>query len=344
MTLDDLIVLNDEIAALVRAGIPLDVGLAELGRDLPGQLGRFAVSLAEHNARGESLDQTLNEEAGQLPSTYCAVVQAGMRAGRLPAALEAVAASVRRMSETHHAIMVAATYPLIVVVLAWCGMTLFTVGLAPKLNAAFSSMGLTNHGFYVLPIWISQNVWIWWPLVPVAVLLAVLAWRISFLKAAMSRSHWTSPFLEALPGLGDMLRCSRTATFLEILSLLIENRSPLQESLILAAEASGDHVLLQSAQQLARMIENGQIPSGAESTAFPPLIRWLLTAVGHNRLLSPALQHAAGIYHRRARRQADLLQILLPVFLTVVIAGSATALYAVSLFAPYTAMLYSLGE
>ena len=35
VTLDQLIALNDEIAALARAGVPLDQGLLHLGRDLP---------------------------------------------------------------------------------------------------------------------------------------------------------------------------------------------------------------------------------------------------------------------------------------------------------------------
>ena len=59
MTLDDLIALNDEIAALVRAGVPLEAGLAELGGDLPGRLGQFATVLAQRTARGESLAQAI---------------------------------------------------------------------------------------------------------------------------------------------------------------------------------------------------------------------------------------------------------------------------------------------
>ena len=343
MTLDDLIVLNEEIAALVRAGVPLEAGLAELGRDMPGRLGRFAVALAERNARGESLDQVLADEADELPLSYRAVVQAGARAGRLPAALEAVAASVRRLAETYLAVTVAAAYPMFVVVLAWFGLVLFVVGIAPRLDATVFSLGFTNHRFYSLPTWISDSVWIWGPLVPAVVVLAALGWRFTYRKAAMSRGHWTARLLEATPWLGDMLRCSRTAAFLEILALLIDNHEPFPEALILAAEASGDPSLLQSARQLASMIENGQMHPEEVPGTFPPLLRWLLTAAGRDGALLPALQHSAATYHRRARRQADLLRIFLPVFLTVVVAGGVTVLYALSFFAPYTAMLQALG-
>ena len=46
LSLDNLIALSDEIAALARAGVPLERGLAELGREMPGRLGRFAAELA----------------------------------------------------------------------------------------------------------------------------------------------------------------------------------------------------------------------------------------------------------------------------------------------------------
>ena len=55
-----------------------------------------------------------------------------------------------------------------------------------------------------------------------------------------------------------MLRWSRTATFLEILSLLVENETPLPEAVELAARASGDPQTLRAGRQLAAMLENGQ--------------------------------------------------------------------------------------
>ena len=147
-TLDDLIALNDEIAALVRAGLPLEQGLAELGGDMPGRLGQIATSLAEAAARGEPLDQAMLDHAVALPPVYRAVIQAGMRAGRLPAALEAVAASARRITETHRAAVVAVSYPLMVLALVWCGLAMFTRTLAPSLAASFHSMDVPGERFF----------------------------------------------------------------------------------------------------------------------------------------------------------------------------------------------------
>src|SRR5580700_6763977 len=86
IALDQLLALNEEIAALVRAGVPLDRGLLEAGRDVRGRLGRIAAVLGQRLGRGESLVDALDAERQSIPPLYRAVVEAGMRAGRLPVA------------------------------------------------------------------------------------------------------------------------------------------------------------------------------------------------------------------------------------------------------------------
>ncbi len=77
ITLDQLLALNEEIAALVRAGIPLDRGLLEAGRDVRGRLGRIAGVLGRRLNRGEDLVSALEAEKGSIPPLYRAVVEAG---------------------------------------------------------------------------------------------------------------------------------------------------------------------------------------------------------------------------------------------------------------------------
>jgi general secretion pathway protein F len=388
-TLDDLLAVNDEIAALVRAGLPLEQGLAELGRDMPGRLGRIATSLADAASRGEPLEQTLLDRAVRLPPVYRAVMQAGMRAGRLPAALEAVATSARRITDTRRAAIVAVSYPLLVTALVWCGLAVFTRTLAPSLAQSFHSLGVPGERFFAALALIGHWAWYWGPVVPVLLAALVALWWYLCTRASVLggkgrgkgdrhllcaapegpfRQKAPVPFsadwlLGRLPWMGQMLRWSRTATFLEILALLVENQTPLHEAVTLAGAASGDRQTLQAARQLAAMLENGatlenngpekgtgticaQHPKGRSGklylSPFPLLIQWLMLAAGRSGALLPALQHAAATYHRRARHQADLVRMFLPAFLTVVIGGGITAVYALILFAPYVAMLHAL--
>lgn len=336
MTLDDLIALNDEIAALVRAGVPLEAGLANLGSDMPGRLGQFALALSRRMVRGESLAQAISADARQLPPAYRAVVEAGVRAGRLPAALEAVAASTRRLSETYRITTITAIYPLLVVVAAWGSLVFFACVLAPHLATTFQAFTAPGHHFFADLARAGDSAWYWGPVVPVAVLLLAAIWRLG-----NARHRWVELFFSWTPWTHRMLHCSHTATFLEVLALLVENQTPLPEAVVLAAEASGDRQTLRAARQLAAALQNGLTRCNGTPT-FPPLVTWLLLAAGRDGALLPALRHAAASYHRRARHQADLLRVFLPVFLTIAVGGTVTALYALTLFGPYTAMLHSL--
>lgn len=344
MTLDDLIALNDEMAALVRCGVPLEAGLAELGADLPGRLGRFAALLAQRTARGESLAQAITAEAGQLPPSYRAVVEAGIRAGRLPAALESVASSARRLSETHRAAVIAATYPLLVALVAWGGLILFTCVEAPRFAAAFRSLSVPGHQVFDALAWVGRGAWYWGPILPVAVVLLATAWCLTCTRAAAIEGRWGDWFFGRIPWMGRMVQCSRTAAFLELLALLVENETPLPEAMVLAAEASGDPSTLRSARQMAAAIEHGQAQPAPGEGMFPPLVNWLLMAAGRDGTLLSALRHGAAVYHRRARHQSDLVRLLLPMFLTVAVAGTVTALYALTLVAPYAAMFRAFGR
>ena len=88
ITIEQLFALNEEIRALVRAGVPLERGLHTAARDLRGRLGRITGALAGRLNRGESLVQALEAEKQVLPPLYRAVVEAGARSGQLPVALE----------------------------------------------------------------------------------------------------------------------------------------------------------------------------------------------------------------------------------------------------------------
>src|SRR5205807_2035210 len=57
---DDLVTLNDEIAGLARAGLPLDQGLAALARDMGrGRLRQVTAEIAENLRAGRTLPDAL---------------------------------------------------------------------------------------------------------------------------------------------------------------------------------------------------------------------------------------------------------------------------------------------
>ncbi|MGD0900686.1 MAG: type II secretion system F family protein [Thermoguttaceae bacterium] len=316
VTLEHLIALGDEMAALARAGVPLESGLGALGRDMPGGLGRLARTLAQRTSLGQPLVEVLDQLSPRLPKVYRAVVEVGIRTGRLPAALEALAGALRRLAETRRGVTVMLVYPLLVVALAWGLFGYFTARIAPGLAAMLDAVGARGTGvFHAMAGW-GRWAWVWGPVGPAVLAIFACLWWYATTRASVAGPRASIRLLGWLPWLGPMLRWSRTAVQVEVLALLVESRVPLDESLRLAGEACGDWPL-------------------------PPLIKWL-TAGGGQPALAAALRHASDTYRRRARQQAELARVFLPMLVTLGTGGVVTLAYGLALFWPYVKILRAL--
>ena len=67
ITIDQLLALNEEIAALVRAGVPLERGLVVAGRDLRGRLGRIATALSRGSAGARACPRRWRARSSRSP-------------------------------------------------------------------------------------------------------------------------------------------------------------------------------------------------------------------------------------------------------------------------------------
>ncbi len=342
ISIDELIALNDEIAALVRAGVPLDRGLRGLGADLPGRLGRFAGQLAEQISRGESLTDTLAEPAAGLPRLYRAVVEAGIAAGRLPSALESLAGSLRRLAQTRRSVALSLTYPLLLFLLAWGLFAFSTATLAPDVYRSFRDLHIPGSEWFRPAARLGATAWIWGPLGPLVLLGLAGVWWMGSKAAAAAQGTRATWVFGWIPGMGRLLRLSRTAVFVEILKLLVENRLPLDQAAPLAAEAAGDAALGEAAQEFAAAIRRGEPGLADDLPGLPPLLGWLIAGGQRNDTLLPALRHAADAYQRRAQYQADLLRTMLPIVVTCSLGAAIVLCYAFVSLAPYFKLLRSM--
>src|SRR5436309_10748340 len=84
LSVDDLITLNEEIAGMARAGLPLDQGLAMLAKEMgQGRLGQVTAELAADLKAGHTLPQALERQRWRVPPFYAVLVAAGARTGRI---------------------------------------------------------------------------------------------------------------------------------------------------------------------------------------------------------------------------------------------------------------------
>ena len=343
LSLDQLIALNQEILALARAGMPLERGLMEIGNDLPGRLRSVTSAVGARMEQGESLSEALRTSGAGVPKVYRAVVEAGIRSGRLSIALEGLATYARGFAEARRAIGLALWYPLIILVLA-CGLlTGILVLVVPRFVSAFESMELPTSLALQLLDTMREYVWVWAPLPPALVALVFLAW-VGTGSASGFVGGRLHGFLRVFPWLGRMMTGFEAAGYADLLALLVRHDVPYPEALILAGDASADAALARSSRELAEAIRSGMPAAEAlkGKSAFPPLLRWLLTTGASQGDFVAALHSMAERYRGEARRQSDKIRVFLPVILMLVIGATTTLFYALTLFVPLTTLWKSL--
>lgn len=340
ISIDQFIALNDELAALVRAGLPMERGLRELGADLPGALGDTVQILATRLSHGERLPQALAAERHRFPGVYGAVVEAGLKAGRLSAALEGLSSFARSYAELRRAIGMAFLYPLIVLTLAYGLLLFFALDIVPKFLETYSFFRLPTHNIVerlrdTLP---------YWGPIPPAVLLLVGFWWIRSGRVLLLQPAWARRTLGWIPWVRGILANARAACFSELLALLVEHEVPLPEAITLAAEATADDAMVVGAREVAASVERGDsVPHAVRAAeVFPPMLRWLMiTGLGHGALVK-ALRHAGETYRELSLHHASLVKQLLPVALLLGVGATSAFVYCLTVFEPFTALLYEL--
>ena len=333
VSLEDLAALNREMAALIRAGLPLEGCLA----DAAGKSSRGAASLAAALDRdlsaGKSLAEAIDGLGDALPEVYRATVAAGAKSGRLAPALEGLADAALRIGHLRRLALEAMVYPLIVVICAW----LLFVLMAVKVHPAFDQLELEP---FALTSWLRVSPWraaALAVLAPVIVVAVTIAWWIRSGKLSIRGKR-------LIPGASRVERLGNQAHLAALLEAMLAAGTPLGEALPVAAEASSLPDVDEAARQLSQHIAAGNplIRATAALNLLPPLVRVALLSGGSPSSVRAALDRAADTYRRRAEWRLSALAWVLPMAATLGIGGVVVASYALVTLWPYVAMLRDL--
>ncbi len=149
-----------------------------------------------------------------------------------------------------------------------------------------------------------------------------------------------------MPGVRSLMGTVQAASLADVLALLLEQGVPLHEAVTLAADAVGDRETRAAAQSLAEANQRGGLPrpDAIRPSGLTPFMHWLIASGQNERMLVPLVRHTGVVYRQRALRQADWLRVCLPALLTVLIGGTATAIYVLTLFVPYVGLIKYLSR
>ena len=213
---------------------------------------------------GESLARVFSDHDPAFPPLYCAVVEAGLRSGRLAVALEGLSASAAG------GFAAAAGRLLVGLPAVRRGPGLRLAGADDDPLGARDGRRLPRTSSCLAVACSTGST----PARRDGIHLGAVASRggvavTGFLWIDPARSASAADNVrrcEPCPSLAESLTAAfyagRLATFADVMALLVEQEVPLDEAVILAADSSGDQGLRDTSRELAEWIRRGQPMSG----------------------------------------------------------------------------------
>ena len=347
LSLESIIAFNNELEALVRAGVPLERGLLAASADYRGRLGRAIRGTADRLAAGEALPDAVTRSAQAMPEVYRASIAAGVRSGRLAEALQGMSRIGQAAIEARRTVALALLYPLLVMALAY-GLFLFClVEVLPRFVTASSELGLKQSVVARLGQQMGRSVTVWGPVPPLMLVGLWLVWRWAGRARTLDGGGRLVARLDRLPLIGRMIRSYRAANFAGLLAHLIDHEVPLDQAVRLAGDAAGNGLWRNAATRFADQIAGGAhaaTASAESSKVLPPLVVWMLTSGTRQDSLASGLRHLATSYRRTANRQATTFRVVLPGLLILTLGAGAVLAYGMLLFLPLSQLWDSLAS
>ena len=125
---NDFLLFNQQLAALVRAGIPILQAISILRKRAASSRLRTVLGEVEEQIRGgAALSQAFASQAGIFPRIYTASILAGERSGALDEVLSRYVTYMRRNVALRRKIRGALAYPLFLLFASACMVTFLTI-------------------------------------------------------------------------------------------------------------------------------------------------------------------------------------------------------------------------
>lgn len=323
MSKDEFAFFNQQLAAMVREGIPLEGAIRQLCLGLGASPLRAEFQLLEEDlSKGTSLKDALARRS--FPTFYARMVEIGARTNDLPGMLTLLADYYHRSNALWARFKGLMVYPVIVILVSLCLTLLVGSAFSKFMNTAFIGI-IPQHARLGFSMWIPP-VFIGFVALVLLGSYAIPAWR--------SHLRWTLP----------AFREASLAQMASAISLMLRNGTTLPEALALAESLEAGTPAAATLQHWRKLIEagHGKPQEWTGSTRpFPPMFVWIVQNSGEN--VSAGFQKASEIYLSRASYRIEMaLYGALPV--SIMLLGLMVLWQVMPMVRSMTWLMNSLGD
>ncbi|MFL6284652.1 MAG: type II secretion system F family protein [Pyrinomonadaceae bacterium] len=330
----DFLLFNQQLSAILRAGIPILQAVAMLRRRAASSRLRSVLADVEDKIRsGMALSSAFAAQGPIFPRIYTASILAGERSGALDEVLSRYVTYMRRGVEIRRKIRGALAYPLFLLAASF-GMVMFlTVYVVPKMSTLFEGFNraLPTPTLIVIGIshFASNNFYWFAPTLLIGIIALYLWTRTASGGLALDR------FLLKLPIVSVLLKQLAIAQVTRSLATLLAGGITVVESWEIAAESVTNKDLRRRSSATLPMIREGRsFTESLESAGWiPPLALDMIGVGERSGSLREMLEEVAEFYDRESEvRVEQLTTVLEPAILLVM--GGVVVTILLSIYLP----------
>jgi type IV pilus assembly protein PilC len=328
----EFLVFNQELATLLKAGMPLVQSLDLLKSRVTSPTFRAVLNDVHEKVRsGTALSDAFALQGDLFPRVYTASLLAGERSGNLDAVLRRYVEYTKIIATVKRKTVSALVYPAILITLALVLVAIIVLKVVPAFADFYSSFGADLPIATRLILRVSELLRAQFLLIVfsvIAVVVAVIGW----IRQPGQKSRFDHVLLN-LPVLGQVARKFATSQMARTLATLLGGGLPLVNALDIAAKSIGNQYMAKQLDVVSARVREGQSFAAAlEARGEFPEVAVKMAEVGESTgALQDMLNTVADFYDEEIstsmERFVTLVEPILLVIMGIVIAGLLLALY-----------------
>jgi type IV pilus assembly protein PilC len=332
ITRHEFLVFNQELATLLKAGMPLVQSLDILRVRLTNHVFKAVLDDVHEKVRGGTALSDAFAAHGELfPSVYTASLMAGERAGNLDAVLRRFVSYAKTVDAVRSKTISAMIYPAILVALSVVLVGIIAIKVVPAFADFYSSFGeelpMSTQVIVGISNFVRAQLW----LILLGAGAAALVFY-SWIRQPGRRAQFDRLLL-GLPGVGASMHKFGTSQLARTLATLLGGGIPLVNALEIASRSTGNRHLGREMELVAQRVREGQSFAATllERKTLPDVAIKMIEVGESTGALQEMLNSLADFYDEEIEtevgRFVTLIEPALLVMMGVVIAIIVLALY-----------------
>src|SRR5919198_638780 len=318
----DLMHLSRQMAAFVRAGLPILEAVHTIGQESANSSVRRVMQDIEDGLRsGERFSDCLDRHPKVFPDFYRGIVRSAELTGELDKVLARLAVYIERDLEARRKIKSATIYPAVILVMSVVTVTVLAWFVLPKFKEFFASLDAKLPLATRMLLAVTDFLTAWWWALGLGVL--GFALLIALILSTERGRYGKDRLVLAVPVLGGTIQYALVERFCRILASMVSAGVALPEGLQVAIDSLRNRVYIRSLNSVRESMLEGEGIAGplARTSLFPSTAVQMLRVGENTGTLDSQLETTAQFFETELDYKIKKLTALFEPIVIVVMGG-----------------------